>query len=205
MNEQQELHDSVVAWVSRINESWQGTVRNIVETGKALIDAKADLPHGAFTEMVETDLFFSTRTAQRLMAIAEHPSLSNPTHVSVLPASWGTLYELSKIDGCTVEKLIQAGWIYPELERKDISALLPPPKTKAKAKKTVPPRRRPSGNAARRAWHRAVDLRPAPRQARPSPGRGDAGRDPRPHRSGNPPASGPPLDRSRQKINDAER
>jgi hypothetical protein len=115
--------------------------------------------------MVETDLFFSTRTAQRLMAIAEHPSLSNPTHVSVLPASWGTLYELSKIDGCTVEKLIQAGRIYPELERKDISALLPPPKTKAKAKKTVPPRRRPSGNAARRAWHRAVDLRPAPRQA----------------------------------------
>jgi Protein of unknown function (DUF3102) len=137
MNEQQELHDSVVAWVSRINESWQGTVRNIVETGKALIDAKADLPHGAFTEMVETDLFFSTRTAQRLMAIAEHPSLSNPTHVSVLPASWGTLYELSKIDGCTVEKLIQAGRIYPELERKDISALLPPPKTKAKAKKAT--------------------------------------------------------------------
>ena len=129
MNEQQELHDSVVAWVSRINESWQGTVRNIVETGKALIDAKADLPHGAFTEMVETDLFFSTRTAQRLMAIAEHPSLSNPTHVSVLPASWGTLYELSKIDGCTVEKLIQAGRIYPELERKDISALLPPNKS----------------------------------------------------------------------------
>ena len=109
MNEQRELHDSVVAWASRINESWQGTVRNIVETGKALIDAKADLPHGAFTEMVETDLLFSTRTAQRLMAIAEHPSLSNPTHVSVLPASWGTLYELSKIDGCTVEKLIQAG------------------------------------------------------------------------------------------------
>ena len=44
MNEQRELHDSVVAWASRINESWQGTVRNIVETGKALIDAKADLP-----------------------------------------------------------------------------------------------------------------------------------------------------------------
>ena len=103
---------------------WQGTVRNIVETGKALIDLKADLPHGAFTEMVETDLFFSTRTAQRLMAIAEHPSLSNPTHVSDLPASWGTLYELSKIDGCTVEKLIQAGRIYPELERKDISAFV---------------------------------------------------------------------------------
>ena len=142
MNEQRELHDSVVAWASRINESWQGTVRNIVETGKALIDAKADLPHGAFTEMVETDLLFSTRTAQRLMAIAEHPSLSNPTHVSVLPASWGTLYELSKIDGCTVEKLIQAGRIYPELERKDISALLPPPKTKAKAKKATPSARR---------------------------------------------------------------
>ncbi len=45
MNEQQELHDSVAAWVSRINESWQGTVRNIVETGKALIDAKADHGH----------------------------------------------------------------------------------------------------------------------------------------------------------------
>ena len=58
MNEQRELHDSVVAWASRINESWQGTVRNIVETGKALIDAKADLPHGAFTEMVKPICFF---------------------------------------------------------------------------------------------------------------------------------------------------
>jgi hypothetical protein len=40
---------------------------------------------------------FSERTAQRLMSIASDPRLSNPTHVSVLPNSWGTLYELTKL------------------------------------------------------------------------------------------------------------
>ena len=32
-----------------------------------------------------------------LMAIAEHPAISNTNHGSYLPPSWGTLYELTKV------------------------------------------------------------------------------------------------------------
>ena len=47
--------------------------------------------------MVEQDLPFGPRTAQRLIAIAASPALSNATHVSLLPTAWGTRYELSRL------------------------------------------------------------------------------------------------------------
>ena len=127
-------------WAARINAAWQKMVSNIIETGQTLIDAKADLPHGAFTAMIEDDLAFGPRTAERLMAIASHPTLSNPTHASVLPASWMTLAQLARLDGARVETLIRDGQIYPKLERKDAALLLPPPKPKATDKKVKPQR-----------------------------------------------------------------
>ena len=47
--------------------------------------------------MVEGHLPFGERTAQRLVTIANDPRLSNATHVSHLPQSWYTLYELTKV------------------------------------------------------------------------------------------------------------
>jgi hypothetical protein len=116
----------------RINEAWQKTVDGIVETGLRIHDARTGqhaLPHGTFQEMVRDDLHFTPRTAQRLMAIASNEVLSNTTHVSHLPASWGTLYELSVIGdkGYDLEAGIQSGAIHPKMERKDVKALLPPP------------------------------------------------------------------------------
>ena len=49
---------------------------------------KANLAHGEFTAMIDSDLPFSPRTAQRLMAVAQHAVIANPTHGSPLPASW---------------------------------------------------------------------------------------------------------------------
>jgi hypothetical protein len=54
-------------------------------------------PHGEFLAMVENDLPFGDRTARRLMAIARDPRISNRTHASILPPSWMTLYELTKL------------------------------------------------------------------------------------------------------------
>jgi hypothetical protein len=64
---------------------------------------------------------FNERTAQRLMKIAEHPVLSNATHVSHLPTSWGTLYELSKATPKLLEAKIQDGTITPRLERSQVA------------------------------------------------------------------------------------
>ncbi len=122
--------------VRRITAAWQKTVANIVETGRLLIEAKDDIGHGGFQEMIRAELPFSPRTAQRLMEIAEDRVLSNATHASHLPASWMTLYELAKLhrelaklhrDGLDLETLIEEGAIHPKMERRDVLALLPAP------------------------------------------------------------------------------
>jgi hypothetical protein len=86
------------------------SVEAIIKTGNKLIEAKAALDHGKWGKLFEEGPLFHTdereldkpkllpfgqRTAERLMRIAENPFLSNPTHVSILPPSWGTLDALA--------------------------------------------------------------------------------------------------------------
>jgi hypothetical protein len=95
--------------VQRITAAWQNTVHNIIQTGRLLIEAKDDIGYGGFQEMIRAELPFGPNTAQRLMQIAENPVLSNAAHVPLLPASWGTLYELAKLPkhGVDLEVLIE--------------------------------------------------------------------------------------------------
>jgi hypothetical protein len=105
-------------WAKLITERYKQTIRAFLETGRALIQAKKALGHGKFTAMVET-LPFGQRTAERLIAIASNPVLSNPTHVSRLPASWGTLYQLAKLPKQTLLERLEDGTINPALERSE--------------------------------------------------------------------------------------
>lgn len=84
-------------YVREINAAWQMGVQSVLETGRLLIEAKKRLPHGEYEAMIERDLPFGARTARRLVNVAESPVLSNRTHASDLPASWMTLYELTKV------------------------------------------------------------------------------------------------------------
>jgi hypothetical protein len=112
-------------WVKRIHGSWQKAVESIVETGKLLLEAKAELNHGEFIRMIEKHLPFKARTAERLMKIAEHPVISNPTHCVAFPPSWGTLYELTKLPPKILEARIIDGSVNPKMERKDVAKLVP--------------------------------------------------------------------------------
>ena len=59
--------------------------------------------------MVDADLPFGDRTAQMLMRVANDSRLSNPKHVSLLPNSWMTLYEITKLDDATFDGALAAG------------------------------------------------------------------------------------------------
>lgn len=59
-----------------------------------------------------------------LMAIAADVRLSNPKHVSLLPASWGTMYELTKLDDETFATKIKDGTIRSDMERRDVQEVL---------------------------------------------------------------------------------
>ncbi|MDW9600189.1 DUF3102 domain-containing protein [Sinorhizobium meliloti] len=117
------LYETVSRWVVSITDAWQSTVRGIFETGRLLIAAKAELKHGEWLAVVE-QLPFSARTAQRLMAIADDPRLANAAHASLLPPSWYTLYEMTKLPDGTFQMLIEDGTINPECERAAITQCL---------------------------------------------------------------------------------
>jgi hypothetical protein len=121
---EQSNRNAVHDWAEQITTAWQKPrIEGIIETGKRLLAAKKALDRGDFISMIRSDeaLPFNERTAQRLMKIAEHPVLTNATHVSRLPTSWGTLYELSKATPKLLEAKIQDGTITPRLERSQVA------------------------------------------------------------------------------------
>jgi hypothetical protein len=90
------------------------------------MQAKAAMSHGEWGRLFEEKLVpFGIRSAQMLMAIAEHPQLSNTKHVSLLPRSWGTLYELTKVPEPVLDRAFQDRVITPDMARKAVQALLP--------------------------------------------------------------------------------
>jgi hypothetical protein len=118
------------AYADRIRVALGRSVEAILEVGRALLAAKAALDHGMWERLfaghpaaVLRPVPFSIRTAQRLMAIAEHPVLAQATHVSCLPPSWGTLYELTKVSEPVLERALRDGWIHPDMERAEAEAL----------------------------------------------------------------------------------
>ncbi len=113
-----DIDSARAAWAVRIVGALRQSVEAILEAGRLLTEAKAALPHGAFTAMIETDLPFGARTAQRLMVIAADPRLADPTHVSLLPPHWGTLYELTKLTDDEFAENRSTGKIHPEMERR---------------------------------------------------------------------------------------
>lgn len=126
---QRRYHDQIEAvaardWATRIAERWRASVEAILEVGRLLVEAKASLPHGQFGAMVDNDLPFNARTAQRLMAIASDGRIANATHVSYLPASWGTLYELTLISDEEFDRGIAQNIIRPDMERREIAERL---------------------------------------------------------------------------------
>jgi hypothetical protein len=97
--------------------------------GLLLIDAKEKLKHGEFEEMIERDLPFSPRTAERLMVVARNVVLSNPTHASLLPGSWTVLHELALVDKTldapgTLQEWIETGVVHSKLKREEVKALV---------------------------------------------------------------------------------
>jgi hypothetical protein len=120
---------NAATWAARISACWRASVEAILEVGRLLIAAKEALPHGTFGDMVDSDLPFGQRTAQMLIAIAADQRLSNAKHAALLPPSWMTLYELTRLDDEELERRFADGSIHPDMLRRDVAparAIEPP-------------------------------------------------------------------------------
>jgi hypothetical protein len=116
-------------WAPRISAEWRKSVEAIIGVGRQLIAAKAACK-GEYMRLfkghdnpVSEPLPFTANTAERIMAVARHPILSDSAHVQTLPQSWGTLYELTKVPEADLAEAIAAGKITPEITRSQAVAL----------------------------------------------------------------------------------
>ena len=114
---------SRASWAKAIRTKWQQSVECIVEVGRLLEQAKQALPHGQFENMVEDDLPFGSRSARMLMSIARNPVLTSRKHASDLPASWYTLYELTRVPEGELSRALGSGEVGPETRRRDVIQL----------------------------------------------------------------------------------
>jgi hypothetical protein len=110
-------------FAQRIRQRWQESVEAIFQVARLLIDAKAQLAHGEFRQMIEQNLPFGPRAANMLMCIGNDQRLVNGNHGSLLPASGRTLYELTKLDDATLEEAIADGTIRDSLERANVERI----------------------------------------------------------------------------------
>lgn len=117
-------HSPTSDFACRIIACWQRSAEAFIETGRILTEAKAALPHGDFLQMVEAELPFDKRVAQMLMKIAGDKRLTDTNNVSLLPAHYSSLYELTKLDDRQFGARVADGTIRPTMERKEITLAL---------------------------------------------------------------------------------
>jgi hypothetical protein len=105
-------------WVAEFCADYSASVKAIMRGGRRLIAAKKALEHGEFLKMIEADLPVTASVAQRLMIIAADAKLQKLRIAQHLPASWPTLYELTKVNEPTFDEAVSSGVINPKMTRK---------------------------------------------------------------------------------------
>jgi hypothetical protein len=114
---------SVDEWAEIIRADLGRAVEAIIATGEHLREAQRQVDHGEWLPLLGR-VGIGPRMAQMLMAIADHPVISNANHGSHLPPSWRTLYQLTKLPDATLEARIADGTINPDVTRKAVEALV---------------------------------------------------------------------------------
>jgi len=123
-------------WTKKITASWDlvrlGAVGGFLQTGRDLIEAKAQLERGEWLKLIGSkhaagELPFGRQVVQRLMAIARDPFLQKASNASFLPPDYTTLYSLAALHRRfpeTFDEWLEDGRITPSLQRNEINKAL---------------------------------------------------------------------------------
>ena len=123
-----ENHRTPDEWAEVIRSDLARSVEGIVAAGQHLAEAKATTfatyGHGEWLDWVNRELPIGDRAVRYFMQLSRHEVISDRNHGSVLPPSWRTLAELSKLEPGQLRAAIESGRITPDLERKQAKALV---------------------------------------------------------------------------------
>lgn len=118
-------------WVKRLNDQWdrirESAVMGFVELGRDLHKAKADLEHGQWIKVLDSDLKFHRHVANMFMRIAawtDERMVGNAYHLKRLPPDYTTLDKITRLDEITFKRLMKDGTINPTLQRNEVSKIL---------------------------------------------------------------------------------
>lgn len=116
--------DPETFYADRVTASLAKTAQGFIETGRWLIEAKEELPHGRWTGWVEERLPISYQTANRFMKIAEglESKFPNRGDLPLLPPAERTLYDLARLDDEEFERVRPK--LSPEMTRSDLREIL---------------------------------------------------------------------------------
>lgn len=110
-------------WRTRITAAWNKQIIDIFEVGNLLDAAKEELVHGEWTVLVNEELPFDKKTAERHIKISLNENVRNGAHAPHLPSSWMTLYELTKLTTEQFDAAVESGAIHPKMKRSDVAAI----------------------------------------------------------------------------------
>jgi Protein of unknown function (DUF3102) len=99
------------------------TAESLIELGRALTRAKADIPHGEFTKMLRDDLHMNVRFARALMRLGCNQRFAKGQNLSLLPPTLSTLSILAKESEEEYEAAKASGAINPHMRAKDARSI----------------------------------------------------------------------------------
>ena len=133
-------------WAKRLNAEWcelrAGAVEGFFQLGQSLLQAKTELEHGEWLEMVENDLDFNRRVANTFKRIATWGQKigvndSNLPIRGLLPPDYNTIAKLTSLDDDTFHRLLDDGTICPSLQRNELSRILRDERIKADERRVL--------------------------------------------------------------------
>jgi hypothetical protein len=111
---------NLLAYIGRIQAAWHRATESILEVGSELNDAKSALSTLEFRKLkteLEDQRIMSAPTISKLMTIASDNRLTSPARAKLLPPSYNTIYELTRVGDKELSDAFKAGVITPETER----------------------------------------------------------------------------------------
>jgi hypothetical protein len=132
-----------------INTTWRKGATAIIETGRLILAAKAELDRDVFDSLLKLRLDCGDSVARKLLRIADNEIIC--AHGHKLPPCWTTIYELTKVKADALKAAFADGTIHPGMERKDAAALHRPAGNGSK------PETHPTFEALAKAWAAASE------------------------------------------------
>ena len=116
---------SVGEWAAQIQSVWVQGTTNTLELARIVSRARRAMGSGDWARMWRSKkLPFAISKAKMLVRVGEQPGDLDGQTFGRLPGGWSILYQLTRLDRTTLERLILEGVIHPALTEREARRLV---------------------------------------------------------------------------------